>query len=172
MLKAAIAMGFRSWSAQGRVSGETSSLCASQARIRQLSPTRPLRIEQSSSYQKQIRERCGDLKPVQVLRQASITHLLKTEDPLDHPKDVLDLGAHAGLTTVGGPDRLINALAPPVTLVGEVLRPSCSGADRRLLSAVRLIAPDPPFLPMQQVLQRKAIGDIRRRGQHRVHQLR
>jgi hypothetical protein len=65
-------------------------------------------MEQSPARQEQIRQRCGDFKPVQVLRQASITHLLKTEDPLDHPKHVLDLGAHAGLATVGGFDRLID----------------------------------------------------------------
>src|SRR5271163_492008 len=116
-MKTEMAMGFRSWSAQSRVSAETSSLLASQCRVRRLAPTRSLRIEQSSAYQEQIRERCSDLKPVQVLRQASVTHFLKAEDPLDHPEHVLDLRAHAGLATVGGPDRLINAFAPPVTLV-------------------------------------------------------
>ena len=136
-----MAVGFRSRSAQWRVSAETSSLCASQSRVRQLSPTPSLRIEQPPARQEQIRQRCGDFQSVQVLRQASVTHLLKAEDPLDHPKDVLDLGAHAGFATVGRLDRLVDAFAPPVTLVGKVLRPRRPGADRGLLSAVRVITP-------------------------------
>ena len=142
MLKKGKAMGFRPRSAQRHVSAETSSLCASQSPFRRLSPTPSLRIEQSPSYQEQIRERRGDLKPVQVLRQASVTHLLKAEDSLDYPKHVLDLGSDARLAPVGSLDRLVDAFAPPVTLVGKVLRPRRPGADRRLLSAVRLITPD------------------------------
>jgi hypothetical protein len=85
---------------------------------------------------------------------------------------MLDFRAHTRLATVGGLDRLINVLAPAVALVGEVLRPWRAGADRRPLSSVRLIAPDSPLLPMQQVLQRVAVGHIGCRGEHRVNQLR
>jgi len=150
-------MGFRSRPAPPHVFAEIFSVAASKIRIRRLSPTRSLCIEQSPPYQEQIRQRCGDLQSMQVLRQASVIHLLKAKDPLDHPKHVLDFGAHTGLAAVGRLDRLINALAPAVALVGEVLRSRRAGANRGLLSAVRLIAPDAPFLPMQQVLQRVAI---------------
>src|SRR5580658_1454603 len=106
MLKADKAMGLGSRLAQRHVSAETSSLFAPQSRFRRLSPTPSLRIEQSPSYQEQIRERRGDLKPVQVLRQTSVTHLLKAEDSLDYPEHVLDLGSDARLAPVGSLDRL------------------------------------------------------------------
>ena len=165
-------MGFRFNLASARVSAEIFSAAASETRVRRLSPARSLRTEQSHSYQEQILERCGHLQSVQVLRQASVTHFLKAEDLLDHPKHVLDFGTHTGLATVGCFDRLINAFTPAVALVGEVLRPRCCGADRRPLPAVCLIAPDSPLLPMQQMLQGVAVGHIGRADQHRVNQLR
>src|SRR5882757_9251259 len=131
-MKAKMALGFRSDRAAACVSAETLLPAASKTRVRRLSPTRSLRIQQSPARQEQIRQRCGDLQSVQVLHQASVTHLLKAEDPFDHPKHVLDLGAHAGLAPVGGLDRLINAFAPPISLVGKVLRPRRPGADRGL----------------------------------------
>src|SRR5450759_4873060 len=122
-MKTEMAMGFRFGSAQSRVSTEIVSSVASKPRFRWISPTRVLCIEQSPSYQEQIRERRSSLEPVQVLGQAPVTHFLKTEDPLDDPKQhVLDFRPHAGLAAVGGLDRLINSLAPTVALVREVLR--------------------------------------------------
>src|SRR5882672_7294360 len=114
-MKTGISPRFRSRSAPPRVSAEISGVAASKTLILRLSPTPSLRIEQSPARQKQIRERRADLQSMQVFRQASVTHLLKAEDPLDHPKDVLDLGANAGLATVGRLDRLINAFAPPIS---------------------------------------------------------
>src|SRR5580704_16997708 len=116
-MKTEMTMGFRSWSAQSHVSAETLPLFASQPRVWRLSPTPSLPIEQSPSYQEQIRERCGGLQPVQVLRQTPVTDFLKAEDPLDDPKHVLYLGAYAGLATVGCLDRLVNAFSPAVALV-------------------------------------------------------
>src|ERR1019366_5792944 len=107
---------------------------AAQPRVRQLSPTPSLCIEQSPARQEQIRQRCGDFQSVQVLRQASVTYFLKAEDSLDYPKHMLDLGSDTGFATVGRLDRLINAFSPPVTLVGKVLRSGRPDGARRLLS--------------------------------------
>jgi len=107
-------MGFRFGSAQSRVSAGIFSSAASKPRFRWISPTRVLCIEQSPSYQEQIRERRSRLEPVQILGQAPVTDFLKAEDPLDDPKHVLDFRPHAGLAAVGGLDRLINSLAPTV----------------------------------------------------------
>ncbi len=164
--------GFRLRSAQARVFAETFLVAASKTRIRRISPTRSLRIEQSSSHQEQIRERGGRLEPVQVLRQAPVTYFLKAEDPLDDSEHVLNLGAHAGLAAVGRLDRFVDALSPSVALVREVLRMRRTGADRCPLPFVGLVTPDASFLAVQQILQRVAIGDVGRRGQHRVHELR
>src|SRR5450759_1177945 len=161
-MKTEIAMGFRFRSAQLCLSAAIFGSTTSKSRFRWISPTRSLCIEQSPSYQEQIRQRRGSLEPVQVLRQTPVAHFLKPEDPLDDPKHVLNLGAHAGLATVARLDRLVNVFAPAVALVGEVLRPRRAGADRRALSSVRLVAPDSSFFPMKQVLQRVAIGDIGR----------
>lgn len=135
-MKAKMALGFRSDRAPARISAQTFLPATSKTRIWRPSPPHSLRIRQSPARQEQIRQRCGDLQSVQVLRQASVTNLLKAEDPFDHPKHVLDLGSHAELAAVGGLDRRINAFAPSVSLVGKVLRPRCPDADRGLLSAV------------------------------------
>ena len=44
-----------------------------------------------------IRERRRALQAMPVLRQAAVAHLLESEDLLDHPDAVLDLGTHPGL---------------------------------------------------------------------------
>src|ERR1017187_1654990 len=148
-MKAEMAAGIWSTRAPEQVSAAARAVIAAQAHVRRLSPAPSLRIQQSPARQEQIRQRCGDLQSVQVLCQTSVTHFLEAEDPLDHPKHVLDLGTDAGLATVGGFDRLINAFAPSVTLVGKVLCSGRPGADRSLLAAIGLITPDSPFLPMQ-----------------------
>src|SRR5450432_260323 len=170
-MKTAMATGFRFRSARSRVSAAILTVVASKTRLRRILPTRSLCIEQSPPHQEQIRERSGRLEPVQVLRQAPVTHFLKAEDPLDDPEHMFNLGAYAGLATVRGLDRLIDTLSPPVALVGEVLSMRRASADRRSLPFVGLVTPDSSFLPVEQVLQRVTIGDIGRRGQHRVHEL-
>ena len=66
-----MALGFRSDRAPARVSAETFLPAASKIRVRRLLQTRSLRIHQSPARQEQIRQRCGDLQSVLVLRQAS-----------------------------------------------------------------------------------------------------
>ena len=117
---------------------------ASKTRFRRFSPTRWLRIQQPPARQEQFGQRGGYLQPVQVLRQASVAHLLEAEDPLDHPKHVLNLGADAGLATVGGLDRLIDAFAPSKTLIGEVLRSSRSVSRDTPEARAISRSPDPP----------------------------
>src|ERR1035441_8055750 len=171
-MKAEMAFGFRSNLAPTHVSAETFLFADLQPRVRQLSPTRCLRIEQSPSDHEQIGKSCRDLEPVQVLRQAPVTHFLEAEDPLDDAKNVLNFGAYSGLAAVRRFDRISDALTPSVASVGEVPGPRCAGADRRLLSAVSLVTPHSRFLTMEQVLQGVAIGHVGRRGQHCVDQLR
>src|SRR5271167_534721 len=100
-MKTEMAKGLRFRPALSRGLAGIFSSAASNSRFRWISPTRSLCIEQSPSHQEQIRQRRGGLEPVQVLRQTPVTHFLKAEYPLDDPKDVLNLGAHAGLATVG-----------------------------------------------------------------------
>src|SRR5882724_7359018 len=89
-------------------------------RIRQRLPTRILRIEQPAPYDEQVIERCGDLEPVQILRDAPVTDLLKSKDPLDHPDGVLDLGANPRLVPVLRLLPLVDETVAPVSAVREV----------------------------------------------------
>jgi hypothetical protein len=128
-MKAEKAIGFFLTKTPRCVSAATRVVFSAKPIFSRLSPTRSLRIEQSPARQEQIRERRADLQSVQVLRQASITDLLKADDPLDHPKDVFDLGTHAGLAAVARLDRLVNAFSPPIALVGKVVRSGCAGVN-------------------------------------------
>lgn len=163
-MKAKLASGYPLKRAVARVCAETRLPTSRKTRVWRFSPTLSLYIEQSPSHQVQIGKRCGDLKSVQVFCQASVTHFLNAEDPLDDPKHVLDLGLYAGLASVGRFDRLVDTLSPPAALVGEVLRLRRTGADRRPLSFLGLITPDSSFLPLKQVLQRVIISHIGCRG--------
>src|SRR5450432_1147718 len=90
-------------------------------RIRQLSHTRALCMEQPTPHDKQVGERCGDLEPVQILRDASVTDLLEAKDPLDYPDGVLHFGANPRLVAVLRLLRLVDETVAPVAAVGEVL---------------------------------------------------
>src|SRR5271156_3273550 len=100
-MKAQMEIQFRPRLALAHLSAETFLFASSHIWMRHLSPALALCMQQSPSHQEQIRQRCGDLQSMQVLRQASVTHFLKAEDPLDHSKHVLDRGSHAGFAAVG-----------------------------------------------------------------------
>jgi hypothetical protein len=155
-----------------RVSVAGSALFASERRIPRSSATPLLRIQQSPADRVQIGERGGAFQAVQALGQAPVADLLEAEHPLDHPDRVLDLRPHARLGAVRGLDRLVDPAAPSIALVGKVPRARRHRAHRVLLSSIRLVAPDPSLVAMQQVRQRERIGDVRSRRQDRVDQLR
>jgi hypothetical protein len=149
-MKTEMAIGIRLRPAHSPDSAATFSSVASKSRFRWISPTHSLCIEQSPSHQVQIRECRRRFEPARVVCQAPVTHLLKAEHPLDHPKHVLNLGAYLGFAAVGLLDRFVNVLTLPVALVGEVLRPWRASANRRPLSSVGLITPNSSLLPMQK----------------------
>src|SRR5580658_8162025 len=157
----------RSSSLRGRfwtpASAEVGALRVCTPLVRRSSPSRSLRIEQPSSHQVQIRQRRSHFQAVQILRKASVAHLLESEYPLDHANGVLNLGAHARLGPVNSLDPLIDPLAPPITLIGEVSRPGSRFAHLLALASVGLVAPHPSLLAMQQVRQGQRIGHISRR---------
>ncbi len=92
-MKAKISIGVRSILAATHVSAETLVDNCVDLPIRRFSQTRFLRMEQPASDDEEVGERCGDLKPVQILRDASVTDLLEAKDPLDHADRVLHLSA-------------------------------------------------------------------------------
>ena len=58
-----------------------------------------------------------------------------------------------------------------IVAVDEILRSRCVPADRCPLAAIRLVTPHAGLLPVQQIGQHRAVGDIGRGGHHRVDQL-
>src|SRR5580698_361146 len=160
MLKAKRAIGLCSRPAQRDVPAGTPARCTSQSLIRRLSPARLLRIEQSASGQVQISERRGNLKPVQILRQASVAHLLKAKDSLDHSDRVLDLGPNLRLGTILCLLGQIDPAAAAIPTIGEILGAWSSATDRIGLTLIALITPYSGLSAVQQILQRFFIRNI------------
>jgi hypothetical protein len=140
------------------VSAATRAVRVCSLPLRQPSPTRPLRIEQPSSHQIQIRQCRSHFQAVQVLIQAPIAHLLEAEYSLDHPDRVLHLGTHMRFAAVDRFDALVHSISPSIALVGEVTRSRGGFAHRRLVATVGLIAPNPSLLAMQQVRSARPSG--------------
>ena len=97
-------------------------ILARDSRISRASPTRILRIEQSSSDHVEIRQRRRHLEAVQVLRQAAVPDFAEPKYVLDDAKHVLDLGAHPRLVAVLRLLDLIDSAVEAITTVREVLR--------------------------------------------------
>src|SRR5690349_2739020 len=98
-----------------------------------------------------------------VLLQTAVAHLGKAEHPLDDPDDMLDPGAHFGVGAVFRSLDVIHDAAVAVAAIGEIPRLGRMFPDYPTLAAVGLIAPHPGLLPVQQLGQYRAVGDIGRR---------
>jgi hypothetical protein len=59
-----------------------------------------------------------------------------------------------------------------IAAIGEILRLWCVLPDYRPLAAIGLITPHPGLSTVQQIGQHRAVGDIGRRSDRRVDQLR
>src|SRR5258706_9427026 len=78
------------------------------------SPSRgatPLRRQQSSPQQIQVRQCEGGMQPCGVLRQAAVANLGKAPQVLDHVEGVLNTGASGGATAVNEPPVVVQRLA-------------------------------------------------------------
>jgi len=95
-----------------------------------------------------------------VLFQSPVAHLGKAEHPFDDPNRVFDPGPHFGLGAVFRPLDLIDNPAVAVAAIGEVPGLGRMLADHRALAAVGLVAPHPGLVPVQQLRQHRAVGDI------------
>src|ERR1700752_4897560 len=84
---------------------------------------------------------------------------------------MFDAGPHFGLGAVFPPLDLIHDTAVAVAAIGEIAGPGRMLPDHRPLAATGLITPHPGLLPMQQLGQHGAVGDIGRRRRHGVDQL-
>src|SRR5436309_10828808 len=108
---------------------------------------------------------------MRVLFQPAIAHFGKAEHPLDNPDRMFDPGSHFGLGAVFRPLDLIDNTAVAVAAIGEIAGLGRMLPDHRPLSAVGLITPHAGLLPVQQLGQHRAVGDIGGRRHHGVDHL-
>src|ERR1700730_2339194 len=123
------------------------------------------------AYHEQIGQRAGHEQAMRVLLQPAIAYLGKAEHPLDDPDRMFDPGPHFRLGAVFRPLDLIDNTAVAVAAIGEIAGVGRMLSDLWALAAVCLIPPRAGLLPMQQLGQYRAVGDIGRRGHHRTDQL-
>src|SRR5215472_3147657 len=95
----------------------------------------------------------------------------KDEYTFDDPDRMLDPGPHFRLGAVFRPLDLIDNTAVAVAAIGEIPGLGRMVPDRPALASVGLIAPYSGLLPVQQLGQNRAVGDIGWRCHHRVDQL-
>src|SRR5215510_4779862 len=95
-----------------------------------------------------------------VLLEPAIAHLGKAEHPLDDPDGMLDPSPHSGLGAVFCSLDLIDDAAVAVAAIGEIPGLGCVLPDHRPLAAISLVTPYPGLLPVQQLGQHRAVGDI------------
>src|ERR1700745_1615601 len=105
---------------------------------------------------------------MEVLLQPAIAYLGKAEHPLDDSDRMFNPGPHFGLGAVFRALDLIDNTAVAVAAIDESLGPWCGLPDHPPLTAVSLITPHTGLLPVQQIRQYRAVGDIGRRRHHRV----
>src|SRR6266568_1496930 len=116
-----------------------------------LDASRPLSPEQVPARHEQIGQRTGHEQAIGVLRNAAVAYLVESEDALQNPNGVLDLGANARFGSILQsilPREL--AIAPRLGL-GEVARVRGERANRLGLAAVGGIAVDAGFSAVQQL---------------------
>src|SRR5690242_20337911 len=123
------------------------------------------------AHHEQIGQRAGHEQAMRVLLQPAIAHLGKAEHALYDPDRMFDPSPHFRLGAVFRPLDLIHNTAMAIASIGEI--PGLGGmlSDHRLLSAVGLITPHAGLLPVQQLGQYRAVGDIGGRRHHGVDQL-
>ena len=90
-----------------------------------------VRIRQPSSDHEQVGQGGTELEPVQVLRQAPVTHLLEAEYPFDHADRVLDSGFNPRLGLILEPFDFVEPVPTAVLAVGEVLGTRRARGSRR-----------------------------------------
>jgi hypothetical protein len=127
---------------------------------------RRLEAQQALSHHEQVRERRRHHEPMAILAQPAVAHLREAEDAFDHPNGMFDAGAKVRLPPIrrakfgrGGPT------------MNEATRVRRAHAEDGGVARVRRVAPDPPFVAVQQPGQDVAVVNVGRRGFDGVNQL-
>ncbi len=105
--------------------------------------------QQRSSHHEQIGQRTGDEQPVGVLGDAAVAHLGEAEEPLDHQKRMLALGAHLRFVSILRPLHSAQRLVAARLGLREVARVGRNTSDYLGLPDVGTIAPYPRLSAVQ-----------------------
>src|SRR4030095_5114338 len=128
-----------------------------------LKTLRLLQAQQALAHHEDVGQRTGDDQAMPVLRQAAGAHPRGAEHALDHANRVLDPGPDPRLPPIGG--------APPRAAMREVPRVRRADTQHAGLARIRELAPDAPFLAMQQPRQDVTVMDVGRGHFDRVNEL-
>src|SRR5499433_4316545 len=128
--------------------------------------SRLLEAEQAPPHHEQVRERARDHEPMAILVQPTVAHLREAEDAFDHPNGMFDAGANAGFPPIR---RAPFGRGDPT--MDEVPRVRRAHAEDGGLARVRRVAPDPPFVAVQQPGQDVAVVNVGRRDFDGMNQL-
>ncbi len=119
------------------------------ARFPCLSGVPVLCAQQRSSHHEQIGQRTGDEQPVGILGDAAVAHLDEAEEPLDHQKRMLALGAHLRFVSILRPLHSAQRLVAARLGLREVARVGRNTSDYLGLPDVGTIAPYPRLSAVQ-----------------------
>src|SRR6476620_11038096 len=121
---------------------------------------RQLAAQEMPARHEQIGQRAGHEQAMSVLLQPAIAHLGKAEHSLDDPDRMFNPGPHFGFGAVFRALDLIDNTAVAVAAIDEILGLWGVLPDHRPLTAVSVITPHTGLLPVQQLGQYRAVGDI------------
>jgi hypothetical protein len=125
-----------------------------------------LSVQQLPSDHEQIDQGTAGEQPVGILVDPPVADLGEAEHPLHHAETVFNLGTDLGFALVFGFLGLVDHALDLATTVCEIPGSGRTAADDLALAAISLIAPDPCFIPMQQVFQHRTVMSIRGCGCH------
>src|SRR5579863_7082282 len=120
-MKSRITIAGRASVATVNVSAEIRAVRCAPANFSDIPQTPILRMEQPPPYHEQVCQSRRHLEAVQVLGEAAVAGLTKSEHVLDHPDRVLDFSPHLRFGPVLGFGSLVKPAAPAVLAVREVL---------------------------------------------------
>ena len=127
--------------------------------------------QQLSPCQVQIDQSTSHKQPVSVLVQSPVTHLVETEDPLEHQKRMFDFRPNLRFGPVFGRVLITQRAIATAFLVGKVLRLGRIFPNHLALPRIGRIAPHAGLIAMQQIPKQLAVVNVRCGSGHRMDQL-
>ena len=111
------------------------------------------------------------IKVIGILIQALITYLGESELAFQYAEGMHHLGAPTGFGGIPALALLGQRFVTPVLSMGEIAPQRGVFRQHLLLAAIGQVAPDPPFLTVEQIFEHQGIMDVGCRHRRRMHLL-